>query len=168
MIVKKLVVGNMQANCYIIENDDSCIIVDPGAEISKIKETITKEVKGVLITHSHTDHTGALGNIIHEYNVKINDKFDGFDYEIIDTKGHTSDSKSFYFPNEGIMFTGDFLFKDSIGRLDLGGNNRDMINSLNKIVKYPLDTKIYPGHGEETTIFNELDNIDYFTSVLSS
>ena len=57
------------------------------------------------------------------------------------------------------MFTGDFIFKDGIGRTDLGGNNFDMINSINKISKYNKDIKIYPGHGDPSILGTELEKI---------
>ena len=60
------------------------------------------------------------------------------------------------------MFTGDFVFKDSVGRCDLpGGNPRDMINSIGKIKKYD-DILIYPGHGDKTTLNYEKSNNIYF------
>ena len=60
------------------------------------------------------------------------------------------------------MFTGDFLFKETIGRTDLpSGNQNEMFKSLNKIKSYPGDTKIYPGHGPSTTLKYEKEN-NYF------
>ena len=53
------------------------------------------------------------------------------------------------------MFTGDFLFKESIGRCDLGGNIKDMKDSINKIKKYDKNIIIYPGHGDSTTLGEE-------------
>ena len=51
------------------------------------------------------------------------------------------------------MFTGDFLFKQSIGRTDLEGSNElEMYESLEKIKKYSDDIKLYPGHGESTNL----------------
>ena len=83
-----------------------------------------------------------------KYRVKANQyKNKTFKYEVIATPGHTNDSKTFYFADEKIMFTGDFLFYNSIGRMDLPtGSHEEMQKSLEKISKYPLDTKIYPGH----------------------
>ena len=166
MNIKKIVVGILQENCYIIEKNNKCLVVDPGDEYNKIKNSIIYDVVGILLTHDHFDHIGALNNFINDYNVKINDKFDGFNYEIIKTPGHTSTSLTFYFKEENIMFTGDFLFKDSIGRTDLGGNNKDMINSLKLIKEYNKDTLIYPGHGDITTLGNEIDTINYYISIL--
>ena len=57
------------------------------------------------------------------------------------------------------MFTGDFIFKGTIGRTDIGGSDKDMIKSLKMIMPYPDDIKIYPGHGDSTTLGVEKQNI---------
>lgn len=72
--IKTLPVGMGQANCYIISNEDEALIVDPGAESSKIKSVI--ENLGVipvaiLLTHTHYDHIGALDVIQEEYHVPV-------------------------------------------------------------------------------------------------
>ncbi len=55
------------------------------------------------------------------------------------------------------MFTGDFIFYGTIGRMDLpSGSKRDMEHSLEKIKDYPLDIKIYPGHGAPSTLQREV------------
>ena len=60
------------------------------------------------------------------------------------------------------MFTGDFLFKETVGRTDMvGGNINEMKKSINKIKKYPDNTKVYPGHGPSTTLKYEKEN-NYF------
>ena len=65
------------------------------------------------------------------------------------------------------MFSGDFIFKDSIGRWDLpGGNMNEMIKSIDKIKMYPKDIVIYPGHGEETTLGYEINNNPYFKEIV--
>ena len=57
-----------------------------------------------------------------------------FDFEIIKTNGHTMDCLTFYFRKEKIMFTGDFLFKGTIGRCDLlESDYSEMLKSLKKI-----------------------------------
>ena len=80
MVVKKVVVGNLEENCYFIIKDNSCIIVDPGDEFHKIDEIIKKlslNVVAVLITHAHFDHIGALEEVLNKYNVppKCRDKY---------------------------------------------------------------------------------------------
>ena len=61
------------------------------------------------------------------------------------------------------MFVGDFIFKGTIGRCDLeGGNFNEMLQSLKKIKKYEKVITLYPGHGDKTTIKEELENNSYF------
>ena len=78
--------------------------------------------------------------------------------KILPTPGHTPGSVTFYLETEQVAFTGDTLFKMSIGRTDFeGGSWADMTNSLiNVLAKLPANTKVYPGHGEPTTIGDEM------------
>ena len=81
-----------------------------------------------------------------------------FNYEIIATPGHSPGGVSYYFPDDNILFSGDTLFQDSIGRTDLPGGNKEQLNkSLERLVKLPPETKVYPGHGPETTIAREIE-----------
>lgn len=170
MKINRIVVGALRENCYILTNDFKVIIIDPGDEYKKIKEEIkNKEVLAVLITHHHFDHVGSLNELLEEYDIPLYDdgtkekeiKMGPFEFEIIKTKGHTDDSVTFYFKKENVMFTGDFLFKESIGRTDLGGNIFDMKESIEKIKNYQ-DVTIYPGHGEKTTLSYEIKHNPYF------
>lgn len=157
MDIKKVIVGPLETNCYIVSIDNECLIIDPGDEFSKIKEAVgDKKVVGCLVTHFHQDHIGSLEEVISKYEVDINKSSSKkFDFEIIETPGHTNESRTFYFKKNNIMFTGDFIFKSSIGRTDLGGNDKDMISSLEMIKSYPDDIIIYPGHGPNTTLEEE-------------
>ncbi len=81
-----------------------------------------------------------------------------FSFEIIHTPGHTKGSSCFLYKD--ILFTGDTLFKESIGRTDFpSGDHKSIIESIKKVCS-SLDskTRILPGHGEETTIKDELRN----------
>lgn len=169
MEIKTLKVGYLQTNCYIIINNDKALIIDPGDEGERIKENIKGlDLQAILITHSHFDHIGALN---HFKNIKIydNNNLEEKEYELIDlkfnvikTKGHTNDSISFYFKEQNIMFTGDFIFEGTIGRTDLEtGNIEEMKKSIKKIKKYPLNTIIYPGHGNKTTLEKEIKTNPY-------
>ena len=160
MNIKRVVVGSLEENCYIVEKNNKCIIIDPGDEADKIISNITCEVLGILITHYHFDHIGALDELKEKYNLQENNyNIDGFDFEVIDTPGHTSDSKTYYFKDNNIMFVGDFLFKDGIGRMDLPtGSVNEMKKSLDKIFTYPSNTIIYPGHGDKSALGEELFN----------
>ena len=70
------------------------------------------------------------------------------------TPGHTPGEYCLYLEKEKICITGDVLFKEGIGRTDLWGGDYDaLINSIeNKLFSLPDDVKIYPGHGDESTI----------------
>ena len=163
MQVDTLVVGFLKENCYIASKGKKAIIIDPGDEADRIIDHCRKyDVVEVLITHHHFDHVGALNKILKEYGLEENKPSGYFNYEIIDTPGHTSDSKTYYFKDDKIMFTGDFLFYHTIGRTDLEtSSDMDMKKSLIKIFKYPLDIMCYPGHGRPTTLKEESSN-NYF------
>lgn len=164
MDIKTLVVGALQENCYICSIGDNAFIVDPGDEADRIIDACKdKNVVEIIVTHHHFDHIGALDEIKKYFKLEENVKSGIFDYEIIETAGHTSDSRTIYFENEKVMFTGDFLFYRSIGRTDLDtGSDIDMIKSLEKISKYSDDIVIYPGHGPKSTLGREKNNFKYY------
>ncbi|WP_432355250.1 MBL fold metallo-hydrolase [Sporosarcina sp. A2] len=75
MKIKTLPVGPIQANCYLMsDNNGNCLIIDPGEEPAKIQEAITKAQLtpiAILLTHAHFDHIGALEPIRKHYNVPV-------------------------------------------------------------------------------------------------
>ena len=77
---------------------------------------------------------------------------------ILHTPGHTPGGVTFYCKEEGIAFSGDTLFRMSIGRTDFDrGSYEQMVSSLkNVLAVLPPDTKVYTGHGPSTTIADEL------------
>lgn len=77
-------------------------------------------------------------------------------FNIISAPGHTPGGVIYYEKEQGILFTGDTLFKGSIGRTDFPGSNSIMImNTLRKIKTLPDECVVYSGHGEKTTIKHE-------------
>ena len=166
MNISKIIVGELECNCYLLEKDNNCLLIDPGAEYNKIKEFIKeKDIIGILITHHHFDHIGCLTNLVNDYkNLKVGtNNINNFNFEVIKTYGHTMDSITYYFKEEKVMFTGDFLFYDTIGRYDFPESNvEEMKLSIEKIKKYPSDITIYPGHGIETTLEREKNHNIYF------
>ncbi len=171
MKIKKIVVGELQTNCYLLFKNNQSLIIDPGDDGDKISQLIgNKKVEGILITHSHFDHIGAVSFLQEKYQCLVYSKnnlkeqryqINSFHFEVIFTPGHTSDSLSYFFDNQ-YLFTGDLLFKGTVGRCDLPtGDFKTLMNSLDKIKKYPLSTKIYPGHGEETRLEEELKYNSY-------
>lgn len=172
MEIIKVITGTLDENCYVLKENGKCLVVDPGDDYPKIKDVIGEDkVLGVLITHSHFDHIGALRNFLTKRGVKIFKRSNteekeytlgDFKFKGIHTPGHSKDSVSFYFEDDKVMFVGDFIFKDSIGRTDLpGGNSTEMQDSIKKIKEYPKDIVLYPGHYEETTLEEELKNNPY-------
>lgn len=167
MEINSVVVGPLDTNCYILNNNGKVIIIDPGDEKDKIISEVNGEVVGIIITHHHFDHVGAMEEIknyykvnVYDYsNLKENNKIDNFDFKMIRTPGHTDDSITIYFEKEKIMFVGDFIFYGSIGRTDLGGNISDMKKSIESILLYDDDIKLYPGHFIPTKIGIERNNL---------
>ena len=158
---------------WLISTNEGSIIVDPG-ESKKIIEGIDKnkiDLKAILITHHHFDHTNGLQDLldidnfdvfgpvnnINGINNKVgdSDQFSviGIDFEVIEIPGHTLDHIGFYSFNNGdpILFCGDTLFAGGCGRV-FEGTYQQMFEALKKISRLPKNTKIYCGH--EYTLSN--------------
>ena len=163
MIVDRMIVGALKENCYIVTKNDKTIIIDPGGDVEKIIEACKgKNVVGVLITHHHFDHVGALKDIEKHFNIKEGN-CPNIGFEVIKNPGHSNDSVSYYFKDDKVMFVGDFLFLNSIGRTDLPtGSDIEMQKSLELIGKYPDDITLYPGHGDKTNLGYEKNNFKYY------
>lgn len=171
MNIKKVIVGELETNCYILEQDKTCLIIDPGAEPLKIEREINGKLIGIITTHHHYDHIGALNYFKEKYNIPVFNynnlkeginKIGNFTFEIIYTLGHTNDSICIYFKEDNVMFVGDFIFYHTIGRTDLPtGDYKEMQKSIEKIKKYD-NINMYPGHGRETNIKEEKENNIYF------
>ena len=158
---------------WLVTTNEGSIVIDPG-ESTKIIELIDSNVinlKAILITHHHYDHTSGLktlldkvdidvygpSNNIQEINQRVKhlDKFStiGLDFEVIEIPGHTLDHIAFYSFNKNnpILFCGDTLFAGGCGRI-FEGTFEQMFDSLKKISSLPEHTKIYCGH--EYTLSN--------------
>lgn len=89
-------------------------------------------------------------------------KFGNHELEIIHTPGHSRGSVTFFCKDEKVAFTGDTLFHNSIGRTDFsGGSMFQIINSLRFLAQLPDDTQVLPGHGDYTSIGEELAHNPY-------
>ena len=172
MKIDTLVLPPLDNNCYIVSNNNDAIIIDPassGDVIEKFLKDNNLNLVAIFITHYHFDHIGALEYFKNKYNVDIYDynkigkyKIANLKVEIIPTMGHTKDSVSFFFKDTLDMFVGDFIFLESIGRMDLeGGDEEEMEYSLKVLKTYDKNTKLYPGHGEKTTLSHELSYNPY-------
>jgi len=89
-------------------------------------------------------------------------RFGNTQLQIIESPGHSRGSVCFYCQKEHVLFSGDTLFRGSIGRTDLdGGSMMQIIQSLRQIAQLPDETVVYSGHGPQTTIGNELAHNPY-------
>lgn len=81
----------------------------------------------------------------------------GFEWKVLKTPGHTAGSVCYYLSAEQTLFSGDTLFAGSLGRTDLPtGDGKAIVSSIReKLLTLPEDTKVFPGHGEATTIGRE-------------
>ncbi len=156
MEIKKIVVGPIETNCYILNKNNNQIIIDPGADAEIIKKHLTNPV-AIIITHYHFDHTDALQDLIEQYNLNVIDYksektqiIKDFKFEIIKVPGHHETCAMYKFDNE--LFTGDFLFKETIGRTDLETGDMNQMKQSLKLLKNYQNLNIYPGHGDTTTL----------------
>ena len=173
MQIERVIVGDLRENCYIISQNKDCLIVDPGAEFHKIKDKVgDRKVVGVLLTHHHFDHVGAIKEVLEYYQTKLYDfhvlqekeyTIGPFQFQVIYNPGHSKDSISFFFEKEKVMFVGDFIFLENIGRCDLeGGSFIEMQKSIENLKRYSIDITLYPGHGEKPTLEHEKRNNSFF------
>lgn len=95
------------------------------------------------------------GNILSTEDLDL----DALDLEIAYISGHSPQSSVFIFNQEKIIFSGDTLFKDSIGRSDFSyGNYQELRDGINQKIMVKVDYKVYPGHGFATSTTLEKNN----------
>lgn len=84
-------------------------------------------------------------------------KLGDVEFQVFETPGHTPGGTCLYNAQEKTLITGDTLFQGSIGRSDFPySNGRDLVtNIITKLIKLPDDVKVYPGHGDSSTIGDE-------------
>ena len=197
-----LVVGPLAENAYVVAPDGppdgsrECVVIDPGAEGERIVDEVKRaglEVRYIVVTHGHGDHTGAVATVkrelggvfaAHEGDLRQIEQplpwvtemlpdfvqpppvdrllDDGETLEVgetalrvIATPGHTPGSICFGIADA--VFTGDTLFRGTIGRHDLpGSDGRLEVESIrSRLLTLPDETRVLPGHGPPTTIGEE-------------
>lgn len=202
MEIKTLVLSPLSTNCYLVKTGEGRgVVIDPaddGEKILEKAEGMGIEIKKILLTHGHFDHTNAVNFVkektgaavyIHEKDVcmlsdgdkalayfcpemgfeckeadvelKDNDTVTDGDvtFKVMHTPGHSAGSVCFLIESmdePNIMFAGDTIFRDSIGRSD--GYSGDYIvqkATLEKLKNLDEDYIIYSGHGPSTTLKTE-------------
>ena len=151
---------------WLVTTNEGSIVIDPGESQNLLK--IVKEnnlnLKAILITHHHFDHTGGVKQLkeTHQCNVygphdspfkgveiklKENDEISihGSTFKIIEVPGHTLDHIAYYSKEQNTLFCGDTLFSGGCGRI-FEGTPDQMYESLSKLSVLDLSTKIYCTH----------------------
>ena len=133
-----------------VHQDDEAIVINPGSD----GLPLFIPIRGVKVDHYLKD-----GEMIGMGDLCI---------KVIHTPGHTPGGVCFYLKEQKMLFSGDTLFQGSIGRMDLptACPPLEMIKSLKKLEALPLETIVYPGHGDQTTIKQELSNIHAMEKLL--
>lgn len=175
--------GPYQTNCYIIVNNGQEIIIDPGMGALEWIKANVKNPAAILNTHGHSDHIWSNKALQQLFKVSLycpkDDAFmlmNDFDHEgyALSTPDVEVDAeqsfklaglsiKFLHFPGHTpgcsaiqvgkAFFSGDFIFKGSIGRVDfVFGSPNDMRKSIERFMRIKEDMIIYPGHGQSTTI----------------
>ena len=152
---------------WLLTTNEGSIVIDPGESqnLLKIIKKNNLNLKAILITHHHFDHTGGINEILSEKSIDVygpNNNIDsinirvtneskinllGIEFEIIEIPGHTLDHIAYYSENNGhpILFCGDTLFSGGCGRI-FEGTPDQMYESLSKLSVLDLSTKIYCTH----------------------
>lgn len=94
--------------------------------------------------------------------------FGNHSISVIETPGHTPGGVCLYCESENILFSGDTIFRNSIGRTDFpSGDYKTLISCIkSKLLPLPGSTVVYPGHGETTTIQEEKQNNPFLAQVI--
>ena len=166
MRITNLPSGALQANTYLAvdEKTNEGFIVDPGG----YNKVLTKEVrdndvniKYIILTHGHSDHICGVNEHKAEFpddgdELKVGD----VTLKFIHTPGHTEGGMCIYVKEAKALFSGDTLFRQSIGRTDFpGGSYKEIMDSIRKkLFLLPDDTNVFPGHMGTTSIGFEKEN----------
>jgi len=194
--IVQLAVGPMENLAYLVADEDArlCAVVDPGWDAAMIIASAEKrgwKIDKVLLTHTHFDHVGALdemasraegGVFAHgeeagsiDESIPTTPTADGTVIEVgsvriecMHTPGHTPGSQCFLV--DGSILTGDTLFIDGCGRVDLPGSDPDkMMASLRTLAALDPETIVYPGHdygGRQSTLGELVRNNPYLSGIV--
>lgn len=193
MQILKKAFGEYATNCYILKGEQGDLVIDPGQGSFDWVMQNTGKIAAVLNTHGHFDHVYDDAKLqkagakiyIHEDDAFMlrADPFEtmpepieadvlvkgqeqsleiaGFNIKFSLFAGHTPGSCMI--KAGGAIFSGDVIFKGSIGRWDFPFSDAvQMRESLHKILQIKGDFTLYPGHGPNTSLAAERQNLKYF------
>jgi len=193
MNIKEQAMGEYQTNCYIATIEGKDFIIDPGLGATQwVLDNVTNPI-AILNTHGHFDHVWSNSELQEKLKIQLytqqEDKMllgssswmpnlppsvpdvevkpnEEFDFEGVKVKfrhfpGHTPGTSTIEI--DKAMFSGDFIFERSIGRVDFPYSDpKQMKESLLRFKELDFDKTIYPGHGNTTTIKQEQQYADYW------
>jgi len=196
MKIKRIVGGNIESNGYILYDkiNGEGFIIDPGYNPEKFLKLILEldiKLMGIILTHHHYDHVGAVDKIrtttgckvyLHwgdgdmyksKVDVMLSDgdllKLGEESLRVIHTPGHTRGSICLFAEKSKVVFTGDTIFNVDLGRTDLSdGSEDDMKRSIKeKINLWENEITIYPGHGDSATMKYVRKNNQEFSDIIN-
>ncbi len=147
------------SNAYVVGDEvgGKAVFVDSGAPLEPLFEAVERDqltVTHLLTTHADPDHVAGDDQVIARYDVPVVKgplETGGLAIDALPTPGHKDDHLAFVVNGEA-CFSGDVLFKDAVG----GGNLEQIRHSvMDVLMKLPHETRVYPGHTDETTIGRE-------------
>jgi hydroxyacylglutathione hydrolase len=153
VIVERSMDPGWLSNAYLSwdEGTREAFFVDSGAPLEPLFEIAEREglhVTALLTTHTHADHVAGDSELEQRFGVRGTQEVPWADS--ISTPGHADDHVAFVV--DRICFSGDLLFKDAVG----GGPDAGVIrDSVMKLMELPDETRVLPGHTDETTIGRE-------------
>ncbi len=158
MIVERSMHPSWLSNAFVVgdEPGGTAVFVDSGAPLEPLLEVVEHErltPTHLLVTHDHADHVAGNDDLQARFGLEVTTgpvETGGLRLEVLSTPGHSDDGVSFVV--DDLCFTGDTLFRDAVG----GGPADELRRSvMDVLMKLPHETRVLPGHTDETTIGRE-------------
>jgi glyoxylase-like metal-dependent hydrolase (beta-lactamase superfamily II) len=161
--VPVLVEGSMDSrwlsNAFVVGDEPGgvAVFVDSGAPLEPLLEAVEREQvtpTHLLVTHGHADHVAGNEELVSRFDLTVTSdavETGGLAVQVLSTPGHSDDGVSFLV-GETACFTGDTLFRDSVGGGDAAEVRRSVMDVL---MDLPHAVRILPGHTDESTIGRE-------------
>jgi len=158
MLVERSMHPSWLSNAYLLADDQgTAVFVDSGAPLEPLVAVVEREgftPTHLLVTHNHADHVAGNDELVDRYGLEVTTgavETGDLRIKVVATPGHSEDGVSFVVGNE-LCFTGDTLFKDSVG----GGAADEVRHSvMDALMALSHELRVLPGHTDETTLGRE-------------
>ena len=166
MIVGRSMHERWLSNAYVVGDaaGGTAVFVDSGAPLGPLLEVVERErltPTHLLRTHTHPDHVEHQDELCERFGIPVvtgDLVAGGLTVRSLSLPGHADDGVAFVV-NDELCFTGDVLFKDAVG----GGPADVCRASVMQLMELPPETRVMPGHTDETTIARELEHNPFVT-----